>query len=142
MHQRLRRSRVPAVVVGTSACVMLLFAPAASAHPTGAVEVTPGLLGSMSADVYAAGCEYQLSVPVDSEDPVQFAEKEGDSAWIDYGDPVDPVDGVATIAWTPEVMGTYTLDAYQEYGTFSPHTTVEVNMAAVGSGQLCFPMPG
>lgn len=128
-----------AVAFGAAASAMLLLAPTASADPTGPVAVSAGLLSSISGNVYATGCEYQLSVPVGTGSQTRFEVKQGGGAWVDLG-LVTPSGGTATRAFTPAALDTYEFRARQNaVNSPGPNTTITVDKTGIGSGQLCVP---
>ncbi|WP_067819261.1 hypothetical protein [Nocardia inohanensis] len=96
-----RRVGVGATALGVMACSAALSAPYASAVPTG--------LSVNARNIYAA-CTYEITATVDHWFPVSFWDN---GVIISGGGSVDPVNGKATVQWTPKGAGTHTLGVLQ-----------------------------
>ncbi|WP_067695857.1 hypothetical protein [Nocardia jejuensis] len=95
-----RRAGLGVTALAAMACSAALTAPYASAVPTG-LEVN-------ARNIYAA-CTYEITATYDHWLEAWFYDNGG----IIKGSPIKPVNGKATIQWTPKGAGTHTISTLQ-----------------------------
>ncbi|MFC8525911.1 hypothetical protein [Nocardia sp. NPDC057227] len=83
---------------------------------------------------FGTSCTYTLVAAVSTDMPVSFYDFEDSSTFVP-GNLVTPVNGVATVRWTPVVPGTHRIMAYQ---TSAGGPTVDIQVGTgVDTGSGC-----
>ncbi|MFC8531732.1 hypothetical protein [Nocardia sp. NPDC057227] len=119
-----------AVALGAAASVAALGAPTASAAVTG-ITVAPGR--TIGLHDYGTGCSYTVTATVDDSAQVYFFEEgQGPTGFAD----ATPVDGTATVTWTPSRTATTYLFAAQAGGNVWPRVPVDVG-TGINLGSAC-----
>ncbi len=122
-------------LLGVAASV-LVTAPDAAARVTG-LHASPGLSWGPTQQ-YGTNCTYTLTATVDDAAPVSFYDFDP-STVFSPSNYIQPVDGVATVQWTPTNPGWHRIVAYQT-SEGGPAINLEVG-TGINTGSACLVLP-